>query len=192
MQTGKYDGIVLAGGAGRRLGGAHKPGLVVGDRSLLDVSIDALVGAATTIVAGPTQPTQRAVRWVCETPPGGGPVAALAAGLRSVTAPAVVVLAADLPFVTAKAVQQLVDGLGTAAAAVAVDDAGRDQPLLACYRSVALSAALPASPTGEAIRTVTTRLAAAGEIHRLRLDTDPPATVDCDTAADLARARELT
>jgi molybdopterin-guanine dinucleotide biosynthesis protein A len=191
-QPGPYDGIVLAGGAGRRLGGADKPALVIGERTLLDIAVDALRDAATTIVVGPSQPTRRAVRWTREVPPGGGPVAALAAGVAVVTAPIVAVLAADLPFVTRGAVRQLVNGLGAAAGVVAVDDDSRDQPLLACYRTVALAAALPTSPSDAAMRIVTNRLAAAGGIRRLRLDTDPPATVDCDTDEDLARARELS
>lgn len=162
-----YDGIVLAGGASRRMG-VHKPDLLVGDRSLITVVRSALVGASRTVVVGPGGD-------VVEEPPGSGPVAALRAGLALVAAPVVVVLAADLPFVTVAAVEALV----AAAPAIAVDDTGRDQHLLAAYPTVDLHAAA----TGDRMRAVTDALGP----RRLSLPGDP--WRDCDTPADLALAR---
>ncbi|MBT2472738.1 NTP transferase domain-containing protein, partial [Streptomyces sp. ISL-66] len=54
-----YDAIVLAGGAARRLGGADKPGLLVGGRPLLDRVLDACADARTTVVVGGRRPTAR-------------------------------------------------------------------------------------------------------------------------------------
>lgn len=102
-----YDTIVLAGGAARRLGGADKPALSVGARPLLDRVLAACPDAAITVVVGPHRPTARAVVRALEDPPGGGPLAALDAGLRHTTAPTVLVLSADLPFLTAATVQGL-------------------------------------------------------------------------------------
>ena len=82
-----YDTIVLAGGAARRLGGADKPALSVGGRPLLDRVIAACPDAAITVVVGPRRPATRAVVHALEDPPGGGPLAALDAGLRHTTAP---------------------------------------------------------------------------------------------------------
>jgi molybdopterin-guanine dinucleotide biosynthesis protein A len=164
-----FDGIVLAGGASRRMG-RHKPALRIGDRTLLDVARAALAGAQRTVVVGPEGD-------LVEDPPGEGPVAALVAGLALLHAPIVVVLAADLPFVTADAVARLV----AAAPAVAVDSDGRDQHLLAAYPTERLRAAL----TGRRMREVTAALSPA----RLALPGHPPPWWDCDTAADLARAR---
>src|SRR5207253_721892 len=89
-----YDGIVLAGGRARRLGGVDKPALLVGGRSMLATAVAALGEACLVTVVGPEVT--------------GGPVAAVAAGLRDGTAAAVVVLAADLPFVTVEVVNRLV------------------------------------------------------------------------------------
>ncbi|WP_240957281.1 DUF6457 domain-containing protein [Streptomyces chilikensis] len=106
-----YDAVVLAGGAARRLGGADKPGVRVGGRALLDRVLAACAGAGRTVVVADPRPTARPVRWAREEPPGGGPLAALAAGLEHTTAASVVVLSADLPFLGHETVARLVTTL---------------------------------------------------------------------------------
>jgi len=106
-----YDAIVLAGGAARRLGGADKPGVRVGGRALLDRVLAACAGARTTVVVADRRDTARPVVWAREEPPGGGPVAALDAGLRRTTAGQVVVLSADLPFLEEGTVRRLLAAL---------------------------------------------------------------------------------
>ncbi|MBV6698801.1 molybdenum cofactor guanylyltransferase [Kitasatospora aureofaciens] len=186
-----YDVIVPAGGAARRLGGADKPGLTVGETTLLDRVLAACTGARTTVVVGPARPTAAAgVRWTREQPPGGGPVAAVAAGLDLVTAEAVLLLAADLPFLDRRTVDRLASALdlgGPAVeAAVLVDAGGRDQPLAAAYRTAALRTALAGlgDPAGLPLRRLTGGLATL-----LVADTDNVA-YDCDTWEDLEQARE--
>ncbi|MFG2489589.1 DUF6457 domain-containing protein [Streptomyces caniferus] len=124
-----YDTIVLAGGAARRLGGADKPALSVGGRPLLDRVLAACPDAAITVVVGPHRPTTRTVVRALEDPPGGGPLAALDAGLRHTTAPTVLVLSADLPFLTAATVYTLLAAATETAAAAAPDgaSAGHDE-----------------------------------------------------------------
>ncbi|MFE9766875.1 DUF6457 domain-containing protein [Streptomyces sp. NPDC005808] len=106
-----YDAVVLAGGAARRLGGVDKPAVRVGGRPLLDRVLAACAGAATTVVVAEPRSTARPVVWAREDPPGGGPLAALGAGLRHTTAEFVVVLSADLPFLEAGTVRRLVEAL---------------------------------------------------------------------------------
>ncbi|HTW20032.1 MAG TPA: NTP transferase domain-containing protein [Mycobacteriales bacterium] len=184
-----YDGIVLAGGAGSRLGGTHKPNLTVAGHRLLDVAIDALSGAATVIVVGPVVATARPVTWVLEDPPGGGPVAALAAGLSAATASSTVVLASDLPFISASIVASVVSGRGTAGAAIAVDDDGCDQPLIGCYDTGALRAVVPSPVANASMRSVLQRLERVGEVRRIA--TPGAGVMDCDTPDDIARAEAL-
>jgi molybdopterin-guanine dinucleotide biosynthesis protein A len=186
-----FDAVVLAGGQGRRLGGVSKPAITVGGRRLLDIALDALADADTIVVVGAMMATALPVIWTREEPAGGGPVAALAAGIPLVESDTVVVLAADLPFITAGAVHALVSHKGGAAAAIAVDDDGYDQPLLACYDTALLRAAVPADPHGAAMRVVLGGLSAVGLVTRFNLGGDPAVTMDCDTAADLTRAQEL-
>ncbi len=108
-----YDAVVLAGGAARRLGGEDKPGVRVGGRTLLDRVLAACADAGRTVVVAEPRATARPVEWAREDPPGGGPVAALDAGLRRTAAPYVLVLSADLPFLEEKTVQRLLDTLRT-------------------------------------------------------------------------------
>ncbi|MFF3612508.1 DUF6457 domain-containing protein [Streptomyces sp. NPDC002580] len=95
------------------MGGADKPGVRVGGRALLDRVLAACAGATRTVVVAPPRTTARPVEWAREDPPGGGPLAALDAGLRRTTAPYVVVLSADLPFLEARTVRTLLDALRT-------------------------------------------------------------------------------
>ncbi|NIY66859.1 molybdopterin-guanine dinucleotide biosynthesis protein [Streptomyces malaysiensis] len=114
--------MILAGGAARRLGGVDKPALRVGGRALLDRVLDACRGAGRTVVVGPRRPTVRPVRWAREEPPGGGPVAAVDAGVRQTTAPLVLVLSADLPFLTPETVRALLDGIEGAGGGQGTED----------------------------------------------------------------------
>ncbi|MEU3337107.1 NTP transferase domain-containing protein [Streptomyces sp. NPDC006668] len=185
-----YDAVVLAGGAARRLGGADKPGLRVGGRALLDRVLAACADARRTVVVAEPRPTPRPVLWAREDPPGGGPLAALGAGLRDTTADPVVVLSADLPFLEAQTVRRLLTALRASSAdgALLTDADGRDQPLVAAYRGPALGRALAALSaehdglTGLPLR----RLTAGLDLTRVP---DPVASFDCDTWDDIATAR---
>ncbi|TXS41519.1 molybdenum cofactor guanylyltransferase [Streptomyces sp. uw30] len=185
-----YDAVVLAGGAARRLGGVDKPGVRVGGRALLDRVLAACADARTTVVVADPRPTARPVTWAREDPPGGGPLAALDAGIRHTTAESVVVLSADLPFLDEGTVRRLLAALHTAGAdgALLTDADGRDQPLVAAYRAPALRRELAALAqeheglTGLPLR----RLTGALDLTRVP---DPVASFDCDTWDDIATAR---
>ncbi|GAA1419735.1 NTP transferase domain-containing protein [Streptomyces thermospinosisporus] len=185
-----YDAVVLAGGAARRLGGADKPAVRVGGRTLLDRVLTACAGARTTVVVADPRPTARPVVWAREEPPGGGPLAALEAGLGHTTAEHALLLSADLPFLDARTVQELLAALrGTGADGVQLtDEGGREQPLVAAYRTSALRRELYAlvsahgALTGLPLRRLTARL----DLTRL---TGPVASFDCDTWDDIATAR---
>ncbi|MEV6757876.1 NTP transferase domain-containing protein [Streptomyces sp. NPDC051214] len=185
-----YDAVVLAGGGARRLGGADKPGLKVGGRALLDRVLGACSGAGTTVVVAAPRPTTRPVEWAREEPAGAGPLAALDAGLRCTQAEQVMVLSADLPFLEERTVGGLLAELRESGAdgAVLRDSGGRDQPLVAAYRSTALKreiarlAAEHDGLTGLPLRSLTARL----ELTRV---TDAVASFDCDTWDDIAAAR---
>nr|WSX50832.1 molybdenum cofactor guanylyltransferase [Streptomyces sp. NBC_00974] len=211
-----YDAIVLAGGAAQRLGGADKPGLLVGGRPLLDRVLDACADARTTVVVGGRRPTARPVQWARESPPGGGPLAALDAGLRHLhghpgpgpgpdpatdkgpdpdgaaadtTATRVLVLSADLPFLDRDTVRALLDSPG-GDGAVLRDPDGRDQPLVAAYRAEPLrrEIALLAAEHG-ALAGLPLR-AVTAELDLTRVTAAAPlASFDCDTWDDLAAAR---
>ncbi|MZD05491.1 NTP transferase domain-containing protein [Streptomyces sp. SID5785] len=194
-----YDAVVLAGGAARRLGGADKPGVRVGGRPLLDRVLMACAGARATVVVAEPRPTGRPVDWAREDPPGGGPLAALDAGVRALpeaergAAGSVAVLSADLPFLAPRTVELLLHALTDqdAEAALLTDAEGRDQPLVAVYRRAALDRLLGTltaehgSLGGLPLRQITRRL----RLVRVSDPDDPVASFDCDTWDDIAAAR---
>src|SRR5438552_15553006 len=101
------SGIVLAGGAGRRLGGVDKALVVVEGVTLLDRAMGALARCDERIVVGPGRPGVDA-RFVLEPAPGGGPAPGVVAGVAAAADPdIVVVLAVDLPLLTAEHVTRL-------------------------------------------------------------------------------------
>ncbi|GAT84287.1 molybdopterin-guanine dinucleotide biosynthesis protein [Streptomyces sp. F-3] len=191
-----YDAVVLAGGAARRLGGADKPGVRVGGRTLLDRVLAACADARTTVVVADPRPTARPVCWAREEPPGAGPLAALDAGLRRTTADHVVVLSADLPFLRPVTVRRLLSALcaGEADGALLTDADGHDQPLVAAYRAHTLRRELAALTTrrtasgdrGTLAGLPLRRLTAAFDLVRVF---DDVASFDCDTWDDIATAR---
>lgn len=190
-----YDAVVLAGGAASRLGGVNKPGLRIGGSSMLDRVLAAVAAAELRIVVGLAGDAPAAADVVTrEDPPGGGPVAAITAGLAHVGAGLVVILAGDLPFVTASTVDSLIAALRLDVdVALLVDDAGRDQLLIAVWRAESLRTRLTAigDPNDRPVR----RLFDTAAIARVPAATgagQPPPWLDCDTEDDLRRAREWT
>jgi molybdopterin-guanine dinucleotide biosynthesis protein A len=179
-----YDAIVLAGGRAARLGGAAKPQLRVDGVTLLDRVVAAVSDAGQVVVVGPQQPVTGQVRFCREDPPGGGPVAAIAAGLPLTTAHVVVVLAADLPSI-APAVPALLAALPPDGVALLVDDGGRANYLAAAWQRHTLLAALAAlgDPAGASARAL------AGLAAQVQVADRVGWGRDCDTWDDLAQAR---
>jgi molybdopterin-guanine dinucleotide biosynthesis protein A len=210
---GGFAAVILAGGAGRRLGGAAKPLLTLGGRTLLARVLAAVPDAAPVVVVGPaTLQVPPGVVRVSEEPPGGGPVAALAAGLAAAEEPNAAgpssaierpgaaegeftaLLAADLPFLTAASVALLRAGLqgSTVDGVVYVDTDGRRQTLCGVWRTGALRAALRAalrdrpSHHGAALRDLLAGLRVQEVSHEAP---GPPPWYDCDSPEDLDRAK---
>ncbi len=212
--------IVLAGGKAARLGGADKPGIIVGQRTLLAAVVSAATaaGAGHVVVVGPPPPGRRTARGLCfvrEDPPGAGPVPALRRGLAEVCEqhPAwggdasrpqdppqraqqwVAVLAADLPFFRASHLRALL------AAAIAAAAADR----LAAGAVLVDDAGRPQWLAGcwraDALRAAADAYGGSslrGLLGPLRpallriglAPGEPPPWLDCDTPEDVRRARE--
>jgi molybdopterin-guanine dinucleotide biosynthesis protein A len=184
-----YTAVVLAGGRAARLGGQAKPQLAVGGRSMLDTVLAAVGDAAGRVVVGPPQPVPSGVVLVREHPPGGGPVSALRAGLDEVRTDVVAVLAGDLPFLTATLIEDLRRRL-TGDGVLVLDESGREQLLLGVWRTAPLRAAVTAVRGPTSMRKALAPLV----VDRWRPEVPegmPPPWLDCDTPADLARAREV-
>lgn len=137
-------GIVLTGGSAARFQGADKAAIELGGQTLLEHALGALAEVPDVVVVGDEVVTSRPVTFLREDPPGGGPAAGLLAGLSGFprTPPLVVVLAVDMPMVTAETVRRLVQSAGVDGALL-VDEEGRHQYLCAAYRTVSLRAVAP-------------------------------------------------
>lgn len=176
-----FDAIVLCGGASRRMG-TDKALLALGGKTFLERAVAAVADAERIVLVGP----QREVAdgrclWTLEKPPGGGPVAALAQGLRLITADTAVVLAIDHPLVEPTTIQRLVSVATGHDGAIVVDPEGNDQPLVGVYRAIRLNDRLKEvrAVQGAALKAVIEGLDLA------RLEEDRAAR-DCDTPEDLA------
>ena len=175
--------------------GRDKATLPLAGMTLLERTLVEVPRAVPLVVVGPTIPVWRPADFCREDPVGGGPVAALAAGLERVRTPVVVVLATDLPFVgtlPALLAAAMCSENDEVDAVIPVDDEGEKQPLCAAYRVAALNRAVEAggSASGTSMRSMVERLTdtawkpAAEVLAEVALR-------DVDTPADLAVAREV-
>ena len=180
--------MILAGGSGRRLGHVDKPALVVGGVTLLARAMSA-VAPARTLVVGPPRDLPGGVRQVREDPPGGGPAAALVAGLTVLALDSpngdtlIAVLAADLPGISATAVATLCAAVRDQdlAGAVLTDPDGRRQYLAGVWRWGPLSIAANGRDSWHGGRLSDL----LGPLIDTVVAADRSTTADIDTPADL-------
>lgn len=175
-------GVVLAGGAGRRIGGA-KAIVELRGTPLLLYPLRALqaVLAEVAVVAkldSALPPLPGVPVWT-EPPEPAHPLAGIVYALRRLVPPgaagdaeparAILVCAGDLPFVDPALVERIARAEASGAPAVVPRVGGRLQPLLARYEPAALAplaAALarqPAPPLSAAVTALTPRLLELGE-----------------------------
>ena len=197
--------IVLTGGGSTRMG-RHKPALVVGGRPII-VRILEAAQAHRAVVVGRPDAVPEGVLVVQEAPPGGGPVAGVAAGLTAIDracarddAPGpelVAVLAGDLPFLTAAPLAQLFaalasgpDGWRRPDVALVVDQEGSLNWLCAVWRADVLRARLAAlgTPTPAGLAGVSMRRLTSN-VRRVQVLDAAGWSTDVDTPAELAEAR---
>ncbi len=183
---------MLAGGAGRRLGGADKALVEVGRLPLAQRVHNALAAAGcheAVAVGGPAGPlSNMGYRTVADRWPGQGPLGGIVTGLGAVVTPLALVLACDLPALSSRRLAALVqaaaDHPDTDVVVPRVD--GRDQPLLAVYRTAARPHLEQAFADG--VRSVHVALGRM-EVTVWPVTGTVDDFADVDTPADLTRAR---
>ncbi len=82
--SGDVTVVVLAGGTSRRFG-SDKLAAPLGGSTVLDTVLGSLPPEWPVVVVGPPRECRRPVTWTREDPPGGGPLAGVAAGVDAVT-----------------------------------------------------------------------------------------------------------
>jgi molybdopterin-guanine dinucleotide biosynthesis protein A len=196
---------ILAGGRARRLGGADKASLIVGGVRIIEHQLAALAPVADDIriVAGnPSRYAGLQVPVIADAIDGAGPLGGLFTALSDARHEWVVVLACDLPFLSAALLERLVaeirpalshvEGTGEQIDAVVPRSARGLEPLCAVYRRGCAAAARARIDRGD--------LAVVGLLTDLRVrELGPHALAPYDdgtlfenvnTPHDYARARE--
>lgn len=176
-----FHGIVLAGGASRRMG-RDKAFVEVDGKPLIHHALAAVAGAACRTVIGgdPDRIGPLGVDHLADAVPGAGPVPAIAAALQASVAPLTVILPCDLPFITADAIDRLRSVMGDGDVAVPLV-AGRIAWLPSVWRT-SLAPEIDRLHEGGArsIRRVASDLRV---VHFV--DSNPQLWVDADRPTDL-------
>lgn len=181
------DGLLLAGGMGRRMG-RPKADVAFAGTTLAGWTLDLLEARChrVLVVSRPEVPLPPLPAPVVHDRPGpDAPLTGLATGLAELVAPRVAVLACDLPL-AGPLLDRLLAHPGEDAAAGA-DPGGRVQPLCAVYpRERALAAAEALLAAG---RVALTPLPAA--LGAVPVAATADELLNVNTPAELARARAL-
>ena len=194
MKDGKMNSscavMILTGGSSSRFG-SDKSRALLGDISLLDHLLISLPEEFEIIIVGPEIEVNRQnLRCVVESPIGGGPVAAIDAGLALVDTEFVVIVATDMPFASRIVVEllkkiakpdEIADGL------IPLDVQNVRQSLCALYRPDSLRRALATmgKVDGKSMRELTALL----DVEDVKLSASLEGNLlDIDTQEDLSRA----
>ncbi|MBN2808679.1 MAG: molybdenum cofactor guanylyltransferase [Deltaproteobacteria bacterium] len=102
------SGAVLAGGRARRFGGQDKTQLKVGQQSLLTRTLAILDSfCAETMISSNTLPQLEGRRVIADRQKGQGPLGAIYSCLLAASHPHLLIVAGDMPFITAAALTKL-------------------------------------------------------------------------------------
>lgn len=191
-----WSAAILAGGRGRRLGGRTKPLLELDGQSILarQRAMFASLGVVPRLVAPDAAPFAGLGLEVLADDGRTGPLGALCLALERAATDVVVVLAGDMPFVTAAFVEALLAALAGHQAAVPYTANDGWHPLAAAYRRSAAARLRAGLDAGERrVVAAVTALAPAALDDDVLAALDPDGTLLCNvnTPDDYARARHL-
>jgi molybdopterin-guanine dinucleotide biosynthesis protein A len=130
------DAAILAGGRARRFGGRDKSTLNVGGASILERQLAALhgvVGRIFVVARNPARFQDKGLEAVADLVPGAASLGGIVTALHHAAADHVLVVACDLPFLTAPFLRRLVAEARPADEAVVPRSTDGWQPLCAVY-----------------------------------------------------------
>ncbi len=184
-----WSAAILAGGQARRFGGRDKSALVVDGRTLLDRQLDELRPLTTDIlIVGGRSVTTAAARLIADRIPGCGPLGGLHAALSESQGEATIVVACDMPYLSAAFLGHLLSLTREADAVVPRTERGY-HPLCAAYTRACLAPAAAHLAAGRLkmidlfedvrVRAVTTaEIGAFGDHRRLLANVNTPDEYD--------------
>ena len=195
----EISAAILAGGGATRLGGADKASLVIGGRRILDRQLAVLTpitGDIRIVANAAARYADLGVPVVADAVNGAGPLGGVYTALVDARHEAVLVLACDLPFVTAALVERLAAEYGRGGQVDAVVPRSRRglEPLCALYRKGCADAARRCLDGGELRMTA---FLASVRVRELDLERDGSLAAEdegtlfenVNTPHDYARAR---
>ena len=191
------SGIVLAGGASRRLG-VDKAGLTFGGRPLLEIIVERLSAVCSEVIVACGSQTvgerpALPVRFVKDPIAGQGPLAGVQAGLAAAEADFCLVVACDMPFLN-PALLAYMAGLPRRYQALVPQFGGRWHPLHAVYaRSCLPTVESLLAQGGSSVEELLSRLdvRALSEEELRRHDPEGLGLFNLNDAQDLTRASAL-
>ncbi len=195
--AGPLSGVVLAGGASRRLG-VDKATLSFGGRPLLEIVVEKLAAVCAEVIvacgsrAGGDKPPLP-VRFVEDPIPGQGPLAGVQAALTAAPAEFALVVACDMPFLDPRLLAYMA-GLPRRYQALVPRVGGRWHPLHAIYaRSCLPIIDSLLAQGGNSLEELLSRLdvQALSEDELLRHDPQGLSLFNLNDDRDLARARAI-
>ncbi len=185
--------LVCIGGRSRRMNGVSKPDLRIGTETILERLVHATSGAAQHLAVGHRDtalpPLPETVSHFVERPPYSGPAFALAQAAMTVPRhqPWIALLAGDLPYFDSAAFTALRCAARPDRVTAFTDETGRPQWLTALWpRSLLVDQAETVEPNGP-MRSLYQEV----EIQSLTWNESPRPWQDCDTFAELHRARRI-
>ena len=178
-------GVILAGGSGRRMGGA-KATVGLQGRPLISYALEAVwraLGSAVVVAKADTElPSLPGVTVWVEPEEIRHPLIGLRYALEMGGGRPILACAADLPFVTPRLIRELAEGSPRAPALIA-SSGDQIQPLLGWYHPRALPQLRRIDPaSGVPVREAISRLAPD------RLEVDPELLFNVNTPSDLLQA----
>ena len=113
VQGSGFSAAILIGGRATRFEGRDKSALIVEGKTILSRQLEALQGVVSDVmsVGGDRVPSSE-IRHVADIVPGCGPLSGLHAALSSARFPMTLVLACDMPFVSAPLLRHLLSLAG--------------------------------------------------------------------------------
>jgi molybdopterin-guanine dinucleotide biosynthesis protein A len=186
---------ILAGGMARRMGGANKAGLQIGNERIIDRQLRLLrqIADPVFIVAGNADPFQELeITVVPDVVPGAGPLGGIYTALTTSPCARTLIVACDLPYLTLPFLQRLA---APSDADLVIPRTGRGYEPLCATWSAACAGAI-----GRRIQNGTLKTALVVEDLRVE-EIGPEALASCDphgllfvnvnTPHDYERARRL-
>jgi molybdopterin-guanine dinucleotide biosynthesis protein A len=174
LHTMTWSGLLLAGGASRRMGQDKALLRVADGRALWERQLAVLSEAGATELLVSARPEQTwvppSITRVTDAVPGAGPLAGIAAGLACCASTHLLVLAVDLPMLPTEWLQELQHACAPGGGAVGVYAAGTAvpifEPLAAIYPRASAAAAAAVLARSELSLQTLLRAAVAGGTMR--------------------------